>query len=81
MADQRSVRILAAIDEHLVVAQVVADRRLLRRMAGQEMGDGLGAGILGFEIERDAGPVEGSQGLLEPQAHVLVLHERGNALP
>ena len=80
MADQRAVRILAPLDEHLVVAHVVARSSLFLRMAWQEVGDGLRLRVLRREVECDASPVQGAEHSLEAEANVGVLHERRDAV-
>ena len=71
------MRVLAALDEHLVVDQVVVSRRLFLRVPGKQVGDRPRARILGREIEGDAGPVERRERLLETEADILVLMNVG----
>ena len=75
VSDEGAVGVLAALDEHLVVDQVVIARGLFPGMAGKEMGDGFRTRILRGEIQRDAGPVEVPQGLLKARARILILHQ------
>ena len=75
MPDERAVRVLAALDEHLVVDQVVVGRRLFLRVPGEQVGDRPRARILGREIEGNASPVECRERLLETEADILVPHE------
>ena len=79
VADQRTVRVLALPDEHLVVAHDVHRHPILSRVSGQQMGDGLRARVLGREVQGDAGPEQRSQGLLHPQADIGVPHEGRDA--
>ena len=65
MTDQRAVRVLALIQEELVVQRAIDGLLLFARMAGQKMGNGGRARILRRKIQRHAGLEERAQGLMK----------------
>ena len=78
VADQRAVRVVALLQEELVVKPVVDSLFLVPGMSGQQMNNGLGPRILRGEIRGRAGPEERAQGLEKADACILVSHERRN---
>ena len=56
MADQRTVGVLAQIEEHLVIAHLVGLPLIVARIAGQQVGDRFGARVLRGEVQFYASP-------------------------
>ena len=50
MADQRTVGVLAQIEEHLVVAHLVGLPLIVARIAGQQVDNRFGARVLRGEV-------------------------------
>ena len=76
---ERTVRVLALSDEHLVVTHGIGRRLFVSRMAGKQVGYGFRPRILGLEIELGPGPEERAECFLKVQADIAVPHQRRNA--
>ena len=79
MADQRTVRVLALADKHLVVNRGFDRRLFFPRMAGKQVGDRFGPRILSVEVEGDPCSEQRAKGLLKVEAGVAVPHQRLDA--